>query len=264
MKPKQYAAKYKDNFDVVAISEDLADDYKVYLKLHEGAMTCTRFRIGAKEIFDKIKNVSRWMELTTEQHSILAKYFYAKIILPSYRMYWRNDQAYYYANREEHRSNERAKINDVNRRRNEEVSARSRQSGGKVTPNMFSYHGVIASYTNFAYRSQCNTSRQYDESSFYTYIKLGVKVPFDIETDVAFYEASARPNQTKRHGYGRDIDEALAFLGLTDDTNITSAQIKSSYRAMSKIHHPDVGGDTAMFIKLTGYVDILTKYFAAA
>lgn len=54
-----------------------------------------------------------------------------------------------------------------------------------------------------------------------------------------------------------NLQNAKKLLGLSD--NYTAQDIKSAYRKLSKIHHPDMGGLEANFIKLTTAYEYITK-----
>lgn len=271
MKPKDYERKYAGNFDLFAITEDLAEDYKGYLKLHEGKMTTIRFRNGAKEIFDKIKNVARRLDLSPEMHGNLAKYFYAKIILPSHKLYWRNDDVYQRQADDEQRtlefSSRQKRMGAFEETKNQNNTQRR---GSVVRPQHFSNNGN-PSWGTYMYNSWTSGSTPwYETASFYTWLSQALNLPFSIERDVVLSEYTAEEVQEKNRksalsGYPQRIVEAADFLGLLDDLkDLSVAQIKSQYRALSKVHHPDLGGSTEAFIKLTGYVDTLTAFFQAA
>ncbi len=271
MKPKDYERKYTNNFDLLTITEDLTEDYRDYLKLHEGKMTTIRFRNGAKEIFDKIKNVARRLDLSQEMYGTLAKYFYAKIILPSHKLYWSDDREYQRQALDERRALEHAA-------RQKQVSAfeetknqnNIQRRGSVVRPQHFSNHGC-PSWKTYTHNSRTYGSAPwYETASFYTWLSEALDLPFSIERDVVLSESTAeevyRKNQESiLSSYPPRIVEAADFLGFLDDLkDLSVTQIKTQYRTLSKVHHPDLGGSTEAFIKLTKYVDTLVEFFQAA
>lgn len=57
-------------------------------------------------------------------------------------------------------------------------------------------------------------------------------------------------------GYSKlTLSEARQYLGL--DPTATKNQAKSAFRAMAKIHHPDVGGDAEKFALINEAYDVL-------
>jgi DnaJ domain. len=270
MKPKAYEKKYLGNFNLLNIVEDLAEDFRDYLKLHEGKMTTIRFRNGAKEIFEKIKNIARRIELDDQAHQNLAKYFYARILMPSYRIYWRKDDDYYRASAFEAEAISMATATKAMAasKATEDLKNKYRP-GSVVKPQHFS------NYENKSGSYYCGGAGYYRASdwhyrSFYAFLKEGIKVCFNIEQDVVLSDYTKEQveemnAQSKLRGFPRKVIEAAEFLGLLDSIEeLTLEQIKSQYRALSKIHHPDLGGSAESFIQLTGYVDQLTDYIRLA
>ena len=52
------------------------------------------------------------------------------------------------------------------------------------------------------------------------------------------------------------LDEARALLGV--DRRASMAEIRSAYRRLARVHHPDAGGDVAVFQQLTAAVELLS------
>lgn len=267
MKPKAYEKKYLGNFDLFNIVEDLSEDYRDYLKLHEGKMTTIRFRNGAKEIFEKIKNIARRIELDNEGHQNLAKYFYARIIMPSYRIYWRSDNDYTDAARRESRAIESSKIDKLVAANKATQDLKSNyRPNSIVRPQHFSnFSNKSGSHYSYDDRNFIH-SVDWSWRSFYAFLKEGIRVCFNLEQDVVLSDYTKEQveemnTQSKLSGFPAKVVVAAEFLGLLDSIGeITLEQIKSQYRALSKIHHPDLGGSAQSFIELTGYVDELTNF----
>lgn len=59
--------------------------------------------------------------------------------------------------------------------------------------------------------------------------------------------------------YTYTVDGALSLLKLT--TNSTIDEIKSAYRKLAKVHHPDRGGDKDNFLKLNAAYETLRNHY---
>lgn len=65
--------------------------------------------------------------------------------------------------------------------------------------------------------------------------------------------------RSKATSYTYSVDGALKLLKL--NKNATVNEIKSAYRQLAKIHHPDRGGEHNNFLKLNAAYDTLRKHY---
>lgn len=75
---------------------------------------------------------------------------------------------------------------------------------------------------------------------------------FDQEFDAIFGGFLAAPDDTSLL-LGSGKSAWYEILGV--EGNATKADIRNAFRALSKIHHPDVGGDKDDFVKLRNAYD---------
>lgn len=71
------------------------------------------------------------------------------------------------------------------------------------------------------------------------------------------YRKRERERQEELRRIDRNLENALKLLGLKH--GFTEKDVKSAYRKLSKIHHPDLGGLEVNFIRLTKAYDYLMK-----
>ena len=72
----------------------------------------------------------------------------------------------------------------------------------------------------------------------------------------AAYNRCMKRLRTNPAGYSKlTLSQARQYLGL--DPTATKNQAKSAFRAMAKIHHPDVGGDAEKFAIINEAYDVL-------
>ena len=275
MKAKEYVKKYSDNLDIMEFTSDLSDDFAAYLELHKGRMTVTRFHNGIKQIFEKLKSISLRMQMPEDRYKAISKYFFATVILPSYRLFWKEDYLYRRACDEEIHHDSNSKKATLNRMREDRTWDAGRQRSTNLK-NVFGdnrrrVNNLELSIEERIDRINYRLSYMFDREderyihSFFSWFKHICKPPFDIDDDLVIDDRPKQHTKESEHvnSYPTKITEALNFLGLLDDSisEITGEVIKHSYRMLAKIHHPDVGGDAENFRKLTEYVESLQKYF---